>query len=657
MPVDLRSKYQFLLIAIFFLITGFQYTFFAGTGLAQQRKIIKKIPIPKAIQNAFERKTRSETGDPGVNYWQLETDFDIDVQLDPEKGILAGHEVITIHNKSPDELTEIVLRLDHNIFRKENPRAGSVPAEFTKGMVVEKILIDNRKVLLGRKNGNGDYATGLKLTSAVVHLSKPIKPRSKASLEIQWRTKLPGGNNGRGHRMTQRWKKLFQPTQWFPRLAKYDDLRGWDRNQYRGPAEFYNNFGKFDVKIDVPAGWIVSATGTLQNAEEILTQPVRDRIANILSSDDEIFIVKPEETGKGKAVKGGDRLVWHFKADYVNDFAWSTAENYIWKATRVKIPGKGFIPIHMYFLPNRAHLFQNAGRITKHALTFYSKLWAPYPFPKMALQDGPSAGMEYPMVINSNQGAADHEVAHQWWPMLLGTNETDFGWMDEGLNVYMNSLSRADNQGRVGNFNGRGQSYQGAANGSPTLMSSSNTAGRMYGFLAYQKTTLMLSMLGGIVGDEEVKRAIKEYTEKWKFKHPSPWDFVNSMNKSLGKDLDWFWYYWLFTNETVDGSIRSVKQQDNLISVVVRQTGKMPAPVVLRVYLAAGGQKVPESDQIKVLADGSIIVRWPVDVWKNGNQSLDLKFDIGKNEIRKIVLDPYGRFPDRDKRDNNWPRR
>ncbi len=501
---------------------------------------------------------------------------------------------------------------------------------------------------------------GLDQTVATLSLAEPIPPHSTATLEVDWQTKLPGGPNGRGHRMTQRWDDtLFQPTQWFPRLAKYDDLMGWDTSVYLGPAEFYNNFGRFDVRIDVPAGWIVSGTGVLQNPEEVLTETARQRLDTVLDSDEEVTIVGKDEVGPGKSTANGDRLVWHYAAEQVNDFAWATAKNYVWKATYATIPGKGRIPIHMVFLPERAKLFERAGVVSRHALEFYSKLWIDYPFPQLTLQDGPSAGMEYPMVINSNQGAADHEVGHQWWPMMLGTNETWYGWMDEGLNVYMNALSRADSRWTVANFDGRGQSY-GRMSGNinePTLMWPSNHGGDMYGYQAYSKATLMLSMLGGIVGDDQVQRAMREYTEAWAFKHPSPWDFAFSMSNSLDRDLGWFWYYWLWTTESVDGSIESVTSSDTATIVTVRQDGQMPAPVVLKIEFA-DEEKAPleESNNVEVLDDGSAIFTWPVDVWFDGDRTFEAKFDLGDRKIEKITLDPKGRFPDKITSDNVWPR-
>ena len=427
-------------------------------------------------------------------------------------------------------------------------------------MVVTRIAVNGENIDLqapsapaGRAGGRGGRGgppaprtlgvSGLDQTVARISLANPIPAKSTAKLEMAWHTKLPGGPGGLGHRMTQRWDDaLFQPTQWFPRLAKYDDLRGWDNSLYLGPAEFYNNFGRFDVKIDVPGGWIVSGTGVLQNPQEVLTAKARERLTHVLESDDVITIVGDDESGPGVSTAPGDRLVWHFTADMVNDFAWATAKNYVWRATRATIPSKGPIPINMVYRPDHASLYANAGQVARHALEFYSKLWAPYAFPQLTLQDGPSAGMEYPMVINSNQGAADHETGHQWWPMMVGTNETWYGWMDEGFNQYMNILSAADSRGTPPNLNGLGQSY-GRTSGNEEeapMMWPANNAGAMYSFQTYSKTPLMLSMLGGIVGDTEVQKAMSEYTKVWSFKHPSPWDYINFMNKSLGQDLNWF---------------------------------------------------------------------------------------------------------------------
>jgi hypothetical protein len=641
----------------------------AAPTAAPDRAIRRDVPLTNAIRRAFDAGTRDFTGRPGPDYWQLGTDYTIEASLAPGTQTITGSETIEVHNTSPNEMTQIVLRLDHNLFRATVPRGSSVPAETTDGMVVTRISVDSQNVDLnaaprGRGRGNQGpprlAASGLDQTVARISLATPIAAGATATLEVEWHTKLPGGDTGRGHRMTQRWEDhLFQPTQWFPRVAKFDDLRGWDTSVYLGPAEFFNNFGRFDVCIDVPAGWIVSGTGVLQNPEEVLTATARERLAGALDSDAITTIVGEDEVGPGRSTADGDRLEWHFVADQVNDFAWATAENFIWQVTRATIPGKGPVPIHMVYLPERASLFEGAGEITRHALEFYSELWAPYPFPQLTLQDGPSAGMEYPMVINSNRGAADHEAAHQWWPMMVGTNETWYGWMDEGFNQYMNILSGADRRGEEPNLDGRGQSYGNISGDEtePPMMWAANYGGPMYGFQTYRKTPLMLSMLGGIVGDEAVQDAISEYTDVWAFKHPSPWDFVFFMNEELGQDLSWFWYYWLWSTDSVDGSIQDVEVQGTETIVTVHQDGQMPSPVVLEVQFAADGPALRSMPNAQIVDDVTAIVTWPVDVWFGGSKTFEAELDFGSRRIEQITLDPHGRFPDRDPSDNVWTNR
>jgi hypothetical protein len=633
----------------------------------QKRSIRLDVPMTNSIRKAFAAGTRDFSGKPGPNYWQMEADYTIQASLDPATQTITGSEKISLHNNSKDDLKSIVLRLDHNIFRADAQRGGSTPAEATEGMVLTSVKVSGQAVDLtaappmGRNTAAPTKMTvsGLTRTIAAINLVEPVKAGTTVELEIEWRTKLPGGPNGRGHRMTQRFdSKLFQPTQWYPRVGKYDDLRGWEVSPYLGPSEFYNNFGKFDVSITVPGGWIVSGTGVLQNPNEVLTETARQRLSTVLNSNEEVTIVSEAEKGPGKATAAGDKLTWHFVADRVNDFAWATAENFVWKATRATIPGKGPIPIHMVYLPERAKFFEQAGKVSRHALEFYSALWAPYPFPQLTMQDGPSAGMEYPMVINSNQGAADHETAHQWWPMMLGTNETRYGWMDEGFNQYMNILSDADADGKPYSLDGLGQSYgrqSGEENEAP-MMWNANDAGSGYGFQTYGKAPLMLSMLGGIVGDEAVINAMKKYTATWAYKHPSPWDYIFFMNNELGQDLEWFWYYWLWTTESVEGSIRDVKTAKGKTTVTVHQAGQMPSPVVLKVEFEAEGPAIKAFPNAKMTDATTAEVTWPVSVWFGGSRTFHAEMNFGERKIKKITFDPHGRFPDSNPADNVWPK-
>ena len=637
------------------------------------RAVRRDIPITNAIRRAYAAGSRDSTGRPGRNYWQLRTDYSIDVALDQRTSRLSGKAVITVHNNSSDSLPSIGLRLDPNHFIGTNPRAATwTPAENTEGIVITKLVVDGRTAILNAppQNGRGGpprapsapmLVSGTS-TNARILLPTPVPAKGTAVIEIEWNHKLPGGP-GVGHRMTQRWADtLYQPTQWFPRVAVYDDLRGWDPELYLGPSEFYNNFGTFDVRIDVPAGWIVGGTGVLQNPEQVLTATTRARLVQALTTDAITTIVAADEIGAGQATALGNangRLIWRFHADTVNDFAWATAKKFVWQATRATIPGKSVVPINMYFQPGNAAAFARAGEIARHALEYYSTLWFPYQFPQLSLQDGPSAGMEYPMVINSNQGAADHETGHQWWPMVVSNNETMYGWMDEGFNQYMNILSGADVSKLPPVFDGLGQRY-GATSGNeaePPMMWNANYAGpQYYGFQTYSKTPLMLSALGGVVGDSAVQRAHKAWANAWMFKHPSPWDYMFFMNNALGRDLGWFWYAWLFTTESVDGRIEKVVATATRTSVTVRQDGQMPSPIILEVKFAEKGPVIRAMQNAVMTDSVTAVVTYPVDVWFGGNRAFVADLTFGARKIEKLTLDPQKRFPDRNPADNVWAR-
>ncbi|HSJ13136.1 MAG TPA: M1 family metallopeptidase, partial [Longimicrobiales bacterium] len=538
--------------------------------------------------------------------------------------------------------------------------------DVTGGLRITQLNVDGQAVDLaprapgraaeGAAVSGRPVVSSLEHTVAQIQLPTAIAANAQATLDIEWSFRVAKAEGGRGLRHGAWGDSLFQVAQWFPRVAAYDDLRGWDTDPYLGPSEFYNNFGSFDVKIDVPAGFLVGATGVLQNPQEVLTPNARTRLAQALQTDSTVTVVGAEERGPGRATAAGERLVWHFRADSVNDFAWAASSRYVWRALRAEIPGRGIIPVHILHTINRTQQYEQVPAATRHALEFYSQLWLPYAFPQHTVVDGPEQGMEYPMLIMSGLGAADHEVGHQWWPMMVGVNETWYGWMDEGFNVYMNTLSRAHREGKPPVLDGMGRQY-GATSGmeqEAPLMWNANYGGPMYRFQAYQKAPLMLSMLGGIVGDTAVWRAMSDYSKAWAFKHPSPWDFAFFMNRALGQDLGWFWYSWLFTTDAVDGSIRDVRTADGRTTVTVHQAGQMPAPVVLRVELEDGNEPIRAMPNARMLDATSALVTFPVDVWFGGSRTYDAVLDFGPRRIRRIVLDPYARFPDRDADDNVW---
>ncbi len=625
----------------------------AGTAQTPPRAIRRTIPITNSFRAGLASGTRDSTGRPGPRYWQLRLGYRIEAQLDPSTAMITGHEVVTIPNASDTALTQLVLRLYQNRFDSRSPRT-RVPPSVTGGMTITRLLVNGAAIDTARMR---DWADG---TIAVVPLAHPIAPGDTAVLEAEWRhevveippTRRGGARGGRsGHR-------VFQVAQWYPQVASYDDLRGWDMEPHLGSSEFYNNFARFDVRLQLPAGWLIGATGTLQNPEEVLAPLVRTRLARATGSDSQIVIVAADERGPGRATASGDRLTWHFTADSVNDFAWATSADYLWEATRATIPGRGPIPVSILYLPEHS-AYRKTGAMARHALEFYSALWMPYHFPQFTQADGPEGGMEYPMLTFSGAGfgVTDHEIGHQWWPMMVGTNETWYGWMDEGFNQYMNLLSEAAYADTVPVLEGVGQSfgrYSGMEAQAP-MMWDNNYGGPFTGFVTYDKAPMMLSMLGGIVGDSAVQRAMSVYARDWRLRHPSPWDFMFAMNRELGRDLGWFWYYWLFTTESVDGSIAGVETRGGHTRVTVRQDGEMPSPVVLRVEFAADGPPL-KGMKNAVIAGNTATVTWPVDVWFGGNRVFVADLTFGKRKIERITLDPGGRFPDRNPADNRWPR-
>ncbi|MBK6778075.1 MAG: M1 family metallopeptidase [Gemmatimonadetes bacterium] len=622
-------------------------------GQEPPRAIRRTVPITRSFERALRLGTRDSTGHPGARYWQLTTDYRIDARLDAVAGRVTGHATITIHNPSDSALKQLVLRLYQNRFNPWAPRS-RVPPSITGGTVLYRLNANGEEVDVKSMAAQWAASTVLGLT-----LANPIPARGTGTVEVDWAGDIPDIPQGRGSaRGGRRGLRIFQLAQWYPQVAVYDDLRGWDREPHLGGSEFYNNFGRFEVNLDLPGGYLVGATGTLTNPDEVLAPMVRERLASVLESDSQRTIVGEGERGPSKATRGGSRLVWRFVADTVNDFAWAASADFVWDATRATIPGRGPIPVHVLYLPENTR-YRQTGALARHALEFYSTLWFPYAFPQFTQVDGPENGMEYPMLTMSGPGfgVTDHEIGHQWWPMMVSNNETWYGWMDEGFNEYMNVLSEAAHEGRppvLDSLGGRAGALAGNESQAP-MMWDNNYGGPLTTYVTYSKAPMMLSMLGALVGDSAVARAMKAYAADWRFRHPSPWDFMFAMNRELGRNLDWFWYSWLFTTESVDGGIERVVERGRAWEVTVRQRGEMPAPIVLAATLAPGGPS-PRLPRNAVLRGDTVTVTWPVETWFDGRRSRPVTLDFGGRRITAVTLDPGARFPDRDRTDNRWPR-
>jgi hypothetical protein len=505
-----------------------------------------RIPMTAAIQRAHDAGTRDSTGRPGATYWQLWTDYTIDARLDEVTSRVIASELIVLHNNSPFPLTAVQLRLDQNRFRPRTPADRSV-SNPTDGMIVTRVVVNGEETAIGpAATPAGPALSGTQGTSERISLAQPVAPREKLHMEIEWHFEVPLNDQSSAVRLGRWGTYLYQVAQWYPRVAMFDDLNGWDLETYDGNTEFYNPYGRFDVRLDVPAGWLVGATGILRNPDEVLTSRTRERLARVLQTDSTLTIVGSDEQGPGEATLRGDRLVWHFVADSVRDFAWGTSDRYVWKATRVDIPGRGPIPVHLLYTSAHADLYATAAATVRHDLAFNSGLIMPYAFPQHTLLDGPEGAMEYPMLTMSHGNTLGHELWHQWWPMMVGSNETWYSFMDEGFAGFLGALTVASRRGTARTYGDASLRRTEVPLIWPDDRGPPDILATVYG---YGTPRRMFAALGDMVGHDAVLVALSNYAKAWRFKHPSPWDFMFFMNQALDRDLSGFWYEWVFSHE------------------------------------------------------------------------------------------------------------
>ena len=603
-----------------------------------ERAVRRTIPLQPGIRRAYAQDTRDSSGAPGPRYWQQSVDYRINATLDAPNGVLHGSETVTLHNTTPNTLDNIVLRLYQNYFKATEQRNDYV-TDVTDGVVMERLVVNGTAIPL--VNNPAYRVNG---TVASIILAAPIAPGANATIEAAWHFAVPRVDTlQRGERMGRFGDYLYQIAQWYPQVAMYDDMRGWDTDQYMGVGEFYNQFGSFDVNITVPGGWMVGATGDLQNPSEVLSQRTRDRLALAMRVDTTVHVVTASERG-ATATAPGATLTWHYTAPHVNDFAFAASRDYVYDATHANIPGKSAIPINVLYLPQHTeYATNNTAQIGRFALEHHSSYVSPYEFSQGTIADGPETGMEYPMIIfdGPGLGVTVHEFGHEWFPMTVSSDETRYGWMDEGFNEYIDAAAVAD-------FNHKSEVMDEGAAGYRRVAGSELEAPMMWPtdfvgpnatMTTYVKAPVVFYALGGVVGDSAVHHAFMNYSKEWRFKHPSPYDFMMSMNTSLGRNLDWFWYPWLFTTYTVDQAITSVAMRGTNAVVTITDKGDMAMPIILRVDYTNGS-----FDNVVQNAD----------VWFTGTRRVAMTIPLRGKKIKSITLDPDNRFQDLDRSNNVW---
>ena len=600
---------------------------------------------------------RSASGQPGPKYWQNRADYLIRATLNEEDTTIRGEVTINYTNYSPDKLDFLWLQLDQNLFRPDSRGAATTPVSGdrfdVKGFSKGGYHIESMEVTYGVKT----YSVTPVITDArmQVRLQSPMKPGGdKIKIKVKYGFAIPVYGADRMGRLATRNGIVYELAQWYPRMCVYDDIDSWNTLPYMGLGEFYCEYGNFDYYLTTPAGMTVAASGDLQNPQEVLTAREIGRLAKARMSDTTVMIVTPDEVGQPSSrPKTTGTLTWHFVMNNTRDVSWAASTAFIWDAARVKLPtGRPAIAQSVY--PIEAAGRDRYGRSTeylKRSIEIYSHLYFEYPWNSAVSVAGVALGMEYPGIIfcQSNMtngglwGDITHEIGHNWFPMIVGSNERRFMWMDEGLNTFINEYStREFNHGeyyRTPRPEFEFRSFQ--RDKDPLMTAPEAMSLRGYGAY-YSKTAAGLDLLRYVVADSDrFDYAFQQYVSGWAFKHPQPDDFFRTMNSAMGEDLNWFWKEWFFTNYKLDQALTAVKYVDNDSTkgalITIDNLDKMAMPVILKITDASGNSQ---------------IVKLPVDIWERGS-SWTFKYP-STMALTSVELDPDHMLPDENRENNVW---
>jgi hypothetical protein len=600
---------------------------------------------------------RSASGQPGPKYWQNRADYLIRATLNEQDTTISGEVTINYTNNSPDKLDFLWLQLDQNLFRPDSRGAATTPVTGdrfdVKGFSKGGYHIESVEVIYNART----YSVTPVITDArmQVRLQAPVKPDGdKIVVKVKYSFAIPVYGADRMGRLDTKNGIVYELAQWYPRMCVYDDIDSWNTLPYMGLGEFYCEYGNFDYYLKTPADMTVVASGDLQNPQEVLTGREIERLAKARKSDSAVMIVSADEVGQPSSrPKTTGTLTWHFRMDNTRDVSWAASKAFIWDAARVTLPsGRPAIAQSAY--PVEAAGKDRYGRSTeylKRSIEIYSQLYFEYPWNSAVSVAGVALGMEYPGIIFCQAvltngelwGDVTHEIGHNWFPMIVGSNERRFMWQDEGFNTFINEFStREFNHGeyyRVPRPEFIFRSFE--RDKDPLMTAPEDMSLRGYGAY-YSKTAAGLDLLRDVVADSNrFDYAFRLYIQRWAFKHPQPDDFFRTMNSAMGEDLDWFWKEWFFTNDKLDQAVTAVKYVDNDSTkgafITIDNLDKMAMPVILKITDVSGGSQ---------------IVRLPVDIWRRGG-SWTLKYP-STTKLTSVELDPEHVLPDVNRANNVW---
>ncbi|MCC6321339.1 MAG: M1 family metallopeptidase [Phycisphaerales bacterium] len=629
---------------------------------------------------------RTAAGAPGPAYWQQQADYTIRATLDAPARRIVANETMVYTNNSPAALPFIWINLEQNLFRTDSDGARmSTPNgrfgnrdQFHGGFEDVKVTLAGSA---GRDLRLHDYGT-----VGRIDLPEPIAPRGgRITIEFAWSFDIPAyGSDRMGIDDTQH-GPVFQLAQWFPSACVFDDVHGWNTLPYLGQGEFYTNYGTYDVSLTVPRGHIVAATGELANPEEVLSPLQQERLSSARATSETVVIRGADEigadAGEPAGETGGATSTWRFRADNVRTFAWASSAAFAWDACFVPGGGKGSDgdpargqgTLCQSFYPTEAAAIWSAKgqgggstQMLRKSLEHYGKKWYAYPYPSASNVNGIVGGMEYPMIVfcggrdpggeRGLWGVTTHEIGHNWFPMLINTDERRHAWMDEGFNTFINyyaTLERyPDDLPRRGNPRRWARDNPKPMPQAIDIPADQVERGQL-GTLQYAKTAAGLTLLReGVLGEARFDAAFREYLRRWAFKSPRPWDFFRTMQDVAGEDLGWFFRGWFYETGVLDQAVTTVMQpggaeghaESRAARVTFRNRGGLVMPVVFKVEYDDG------SDEVR---------RLPIAVWFNGDTwqtQWDTRNTAGQvRRIKRIEIDPDSDFPDVEPRNNVWP--
>jgi hypothetical protein len=630
----------------------------SGPSTYDPRLTFAPLSLPDPV-NAY----RSSNGAPGPAYWQNAASYEIRAQLDTVAKELHGSEIISYINNSPDALPSLWIHLEQNIYRKDS-RAhiisggvrrgrGGVTAPATEDTTTEGFVLDSVEIESGKQTARAESIVSD--TRLQIRLSDPLKPHGgQVKIHIQYHYKIPGIWGGRTSWGQSKQGEIYDMAQWYPRMCVYDDLRGWDTLPYIG-SEFYLEYGNFDYFLTVPSNFLVAGSGELVNSKAVLTKAQLERLEQARASDKTVYIRKPEEvTDPASRPKQDGTLTWHFHMEHTRDVSWSASPVFVWDAARINLPdGKSALAESFYPLESVGpDAWDKSTEYVKDTVEHFSKQWYPFPWPAAINVAGFSTGMEYPGIVFD--GIPDHgsflfwvtahEIGHDWFPMLVGSNERRHAFMDEGFNTFIDIDESATYAG--GKYGPKRDSEYSAGGeppdtilkvlddaGAPTLLATADSYGFALGHpVSYFKGAYgMVLLREQILGPGRFDWAFRNYIRDWAYKHPSPSDFFREVQSEGGEDLSWFWSGWYLNNWKYDVAVDKIDGS----TVTLSNRGQLVLPTTVQITFQDG-----TTSRVKL----------PVETWlQKGTYTWTLE---NKTPITAVVVDPDHQLPDDDRTNN-----